>query len=80
MRNTLNDLNNYLFAQLERLDNEEMDSDQLADEINRAKAITLVSNQVIQNANLVLEAKKLSYDRTEEDFSLPKMIEGQFDD
>lgn len=76
MRNTLNDLNNYLFAQLERLDNEEMDSDQLADEINRAKAITLVSNQVIQNANLVLEAKKLSYDRTEEDFSLPKMIEG----
>lgn len=76
MKNTLNDLNNFLFAQLERLDNEEMDSDQLADEINRAKAITLVSNQVIQNANLVLEAKKLSYDRTEEDFSLPKMIEG----
>ena len=76
MKNTLNDLNNFLFAQLERLDNEEMDSDQLADEINRAKAITLVSNQVIQNANLVLEAKKLSYDRTEDDFSLPKMIDG----
>lgn len=76
MKNTLNDLNNFLFAQLERLDNEEMDSDQLADEINRTKAITLISNQVIQNANLVLEAKKLAYDRTEEDFSLPKMIEG----
>lgn len=76
MKNTLNDLNNFLFAQLERLDNEEMDSDQLANEINRTKAITLISHQVIQNANLVLEAKKLSYDRTEEDFSLPAMIEG----
>lgn len=58
MKNTLIDLNNHLFAQLERLGNESMTAEELKHEVERSKAITSVSNQVVSNASLVLEAKR----------------------
>lgn len=76
MRNTLRDLNNHLFAQLERLSDEELTSEKLIEEINRAKAVTSVASQIIANGSLVLEAKKLVDDRMNADTSLPKMLEG----
>lgn len=76
MRNTLGDLNNHLFAQLERLSDEEMTGDKLADEINRAKAVTSVASQIIANGTLVLEARKLADDRMNADTKIPKMLEG----
>ena len=39
MKNTLGDLNNHLFAQLERLGDEDLKDDALTEEIERAKAI-----------------------------------------
>ncbi len=56
MRNKLTDLNNYLFAQLERLDDEELTGEKLADEISRTKAITDVAEQVVANGTLILKA------------------------
>jgi hypothetical protein len=76
MRNTLGDLNNHLFAQLERLSDEEMTSEKLTEEINRAKAVTSVASQIIANGSLVLEARKLVDDRINADTTLPKMLEG----
>ena len=60
MKNNLNDLNNYLFEQLERLnDDEELDKDgSLEKELKRAKAITGISTAIVNNAKLVLDAKK----------------------
>ena len=60
MNNNLNSLNNYLFEQLERLnDDEELIKDgNLEKEIKRAKAITDVSTAIINNAKLVLDVKK----------------------
>lgn len=76
MRNTLGDLNNHLFAQLERLSEEELIGEKLTEEINRAKAITSVASQIIANGNLVLEAKRLADDRMNADTKVPKMLEG----
>jgi hypothetical protein len=56
MKNKLIDLNNHLFAQLERLSDETLKPDQLAVEIQRSGAIKDIAREVISNANLVLNA------------------------
>lgn len=58
MKNKLADLNNHLFAQLERLGEEDLKGDDLTEEISRAKAITSVAQQIVNNGNLVLNAIK----------------------
>ncbi|MDF2485664.1 MAG: hypothetical protein K0R46_1832 [Herbinix sp.] len=76
MQNTLGDLNNHLFAQLERLNDEELKGDALQEEITRAKAINDVASRIIANGSLVLQAKKLQDDRMNADVKIPKMLEG----
>lgn len=58
MNNTLGDLNNHLFAQLERLSDEDLEGDKLKEEITRAKSINDVAGKIIANGTLVLNAKK----------------------
>lgn len=60
MKNDLNALNNYLFEELERLNDEEtLDKDEnLHKEIKRAKAISGISTAIVSNAKLILDAKK----------------------
>jgi hypothetical protein len=57
-RKGLGDLNDALFAQLERLSKDDIGGDALALELQRTKAITTVSREIIGNARLVLEAAK----------------------
>lgn len=57
MKNTLTDLNNHLFAQIERLNDEALTSEQLAFESERAKSITSVAKTIVENARLVLDAQ-----------------------
>lgn len=59
MKNKLIDLNNHLFAQLERLGDEDLNEDELKQELERSKAITGVSKQIVDNATLVFKAKAL---------------------
>ena len=47
MRNTLGDLNNHLFAQLERLGDEDLKGEQLVEEMERAKAISGIASKII---------------------------------
>lgn len=56
------DLNNILFDELERLNNDEIlkEKDNLEKELSRAKAIIDISNQVVSNARVMLDAKKHS--------------------
>lgn len=76
MKNTLGDLNNHLFAQLERLGEEELRGENLQDEICRTKAITDVASKIIDNASLVLKAQELASEFGVQKENLPKMLEG----
>lgn len=58
MKNSLEDLNNHLFAQIERLGEEDLKEEKLQLELNRTKAITNVATQIIQNGKLALEVQK----------------------
>lgn len=76
MRNTLGDLNNHLFEQLERLNDEELQGESLSEEINRSKAISDIASKIISNGDLVLKAQMLHSDRMDASVSKPRMLEG----
>ncbi|RSC23519.1 hypothetical protein [Acinetobacter sp. FDAARGOS_515] len=57
--NTPVDLNDVLFAQLERLSNPNLKGGELEAEIQKAEAIEKISEQVIKNNNMRLSAAKL---------------------
>lgn len=59
MKNKLSDLNDHLFAQLERLGDEVLTAEQIAQEADRAEAIVSVADRIVNNADLQLRAAKL---------------------
>ena len=74
MKNKLLDLHNHLFAQLERLSDEDLNPAQIEREAGRAKAVVAVSSEIIKGASLQLKAAELMSEvggsRIEEKFSL----------
>ena len=59
MKNKISDLNNHLFAALERLNDESLKGDELAEELLRAKEISNLGSQIINCGNLALKATAL---------------------
>ena len=59
MKNKLTDLNNHLFAQIERLADEDLSPEDVEREVKRADAIVDVSDQVLRIADTSLKAAKL---------------------
>lgn len=62
MKNGMQDLNNHLFAQLERLGEEGISPETLKMEVARSKAMTSVASVLSRNAALELKAEKLHSD------------------
>lgn len=58
MKNTLTDLNNYLFETLERLFDDDLTEEQMQKEITRSQAVTAVAETVIRNGELALKTIK----------------------
>jgi hypothetical protein len=59
MKNKLTDLNDHLFAQLERLSDEQLTPEQVDKEAKRGKAIVAVADQIVKNASLQVQAARL---------------------
>lgn len=76
VRNTLGALNDHLFAELERLGNEDLDAEQMRVEIERARAVTGVAAQVIANANTVLRAVEFKDGAVDAKAAMPRMLRG----
>lgn len=58
MKNTLTDLNNYLFESIERLNDDDLTDEQLEKEIRRSEAVQKVAKVIIDNGSLALQAQK----------------------
>lgn len=76
-KNKLEDLNNHLFAQLERLSDEDISSDELTKEINRAKAVNGVEKNIIDNAKTVIEAFKFTIESVPSNKKLPELLKSK---
>lgn len=75
MKNKFGDLNNHLFAQLERLSEESLKGDKLEEEIRRAHAVTNVAKEIISNGKLVLDAKIAIKEWSLDYKDLPQLME-----
>lgn len=74
-RNTLMDLNNHLFAELERLGDEDLTQEELEKEIERANAIAKVGSVLVNNAKTALEATKTQMEWERRDsVQIPEML------
>lgn len=72
-KNTLSDLNNHLFAQMERLSEEKLKGEDLERELRRSGAVTNVAKEIISNARLVLDAKVKTADIPEKT-EVPRLL------
>lgn len=76
VKNTLLDLNDHLFMELERLGDEELPAEELLNEIKRAKAISNVAGKIIDNANIILEAQRMKNEFDINSNEMPRLLEG----
>ncbi|RZJ89979.1 MAG: hypothetical protein EOO20_09500 [Chryseobacterium sp.] len=58
-QNKMIDLNNHLFAQLERLNDETIKPEKMEMELKKAKAVSQVASQIIKSNTLILKAAEL---------------------
>ncbi len=77
MKNTLTDLNNHLFEELERLNDEELDEDGIEKELKRAEGMTKIAQQIIQNGELAYKTMVHmdEYGYNVDKRSVPSMLE-----
>jgi len=75
-RSSLEDLNNHLFEQLERLNDDSLSQEEIDIEIKRANGMTKIAETIIQNGRLALEASEFvaEYGVGRDAVMLPKML------
>lgn len=58
MQNNLTALNNYLFEQIERINDDSLSDEELEKEIKRSGAVTNIAKTIIDNGELALKTMK----------------------
>jgi hypothetical protein len=80
MKNKAIDLHNILFAQLERICDEDLKGDELFQEMKRADSLSKLAAQINKNGSLAYNVVKLGIENPDIEFpdmlqTKPKMIE-----
>ena len=76
-RNSLIDLNNHLFETLERLNDHDLNDEQLKSEIERSKAVNEVAKTIVLNARVSLDAAEIQleyYGRKDPETVVPEYL------
>lgn len=69
-------LNNHLFEQMERLNDDSLTNEQLQHEVTRTKSMAAISKEIITNAQLSLSAERFKAEYGgKRSVELPKMLE-----
>lgn len=77
MKNTISDLNNHLFEQMERLMDEDLTTKELEKEIKRSKAVVQVASAINNNGKLAIQAERLKRESTDNSPKLPDFLRGK---
>lgn len=77
MKNTLADLNDYLFEQLERINDDSLSPEELERELKKTDSIVKVSEKIIQNGELAFRTMKHldEYGYSGDGRAIPPMLE-----
>lgn len=73
-KNTLSDLNDHLFAQLERLGEEDLTAEEVKKEVDRAKAINGIAKNIVDNARVTLDGAKFCHDQLDKNKPVPNQF------
>ena len=79
-RNKISDLNNHLFAQLEKLNDDQLQGDNLNTEVNRARAMSSLASQIINSTKLTLDAIKMSNNGEINPVDVPNLLDEKSDE
>lgn len=60
MKNKLADLNNYLFEQIEKLNEDDLSEEQLTATLKKTEAINRIADTIIKNGELQFKAVKMA--------------------
>lgn len=76
-KNTLNDLNNHLFEQLEKLMDDDVSDEKMKKEISRAHAVTALAETIVRNGELAFKVMQhLNEYRNDGELApIPEMLE-----
>lgn len=72
--NKLSDLNNHLFEELERLNDDSLTGEALQEERERAKSMASIAQTIINNGELALKAQK-HFDEYGKQDHIPNMLQ-----
>ncbi|MEN3783433.1 hypothetical protein AAG176_09075 [Lacticaseibacillus paracasei] len=62
--NTLDDLNNHLFSEMERLNDDTLEGESLEQELRRVDGISKIATQIIGNARTILDGFTIQVQQT----------------
>lgn len=74
-KNKLSDLNDHLFAEMERLSDEDLHGDALDHELRRATGMSRIAGRIIDNADLILKAQVAYNVPDSVDARMPKLLD-----